>query len=48
MVVSQLITAIMKTAFVMGFWVREINEGLWGGMEVALNYSPAIIYASFY
>jgi hypothetical protein len=48
MVVSQLITAITKTAFLMGFWVRGINEGLWGGMEVALNYSPAMNNASFY
>lgn len=32
----------------MGFWVRGINEGLWGGMEVALNYSPAFTCASFY
>jgi hypothetical protein len=48
MAVSQLIIAIMKTAFLMGFWVRGINEGLWGGMEVALNYSAAMIYASFY
>ena len=32
----------------MGFWVRGINEGLWGGMEVALNYSQEMIYASFY
>jgi hypothetical protein len=48
MVVSQLITAIRKTAFLMGFWGRGINEGLWGGMEVALNYSPAMNNASFY